>query len=306
MSSNPACFEADYDLLRTDVGAVIGTREAVSISGPDAAGFLQGQLSQDISALGVGESAPSLLLSPQGKLVAWLRVTVVGEASFVLDVDHGFGGAVAERLEKFKLRTKVDIALEHWGSVSLRGPRSGEIADSYRSPAIPADPVVVRSGWPGVEGFDVLGGGVGLLPGVAEVSRGAFDTVRVEAGVPAMGYELGERTIPAEAGLVEASVSFTKGCYTGQELVARIDSRGSNVARRLRGVLSDAEGIPRGAEMVVGDKVVGSLTSVGWSGVLGSTVALGYVRRGTDPGDEVDIRWDGGSAQGTIRELPLV
>ena len=96
--------------------------------------------------------------------------------------------------------------------------------------------------WGGLAGYDLLGADPVAPDGAVAVSQDDYEAARIEAGFPRHGAELDERTIPAEAGLVEASVSFTKGCYTGQELVARIDSRGSNVPRHLRGLLLSRPG----------------------------------------------------------------
>jgi folate-binding protein YgfZ len=121
-----------------------------------------------------------------------------------------------------------------------------------------------------------------------------------------MGAELTEATIPAEAGqwLIDASVSFTKGCYTGQELVARVDSRGGNGPRPVRGLLVDGDPAPVGAEVAVDGAAVGTVTSSGRSAALGA-VALAVVGRGTEVGAAVEIRWPGGSTQGTLAALPL-
>ena len=121
-----------------------------------------------------------------------------------------------------------------------------------------------------------------------------------------MGAELTEKTIPAEAGIVARTVSFTKGCFTGQELVARIDSRGGNVPRHLRGVVVDEATPPVGASLIVGDREVGTLTSVapGPAGV--GVVALAYVRRDVDPPAGVEVRWEGGTAAARVETLPLV
>jgi folate-binding protein YgfZ len=143
---------------------------------------------------------------------------------------------------------------------------------------------------------------------VPEVGLDAHEAVRVECGVPRMGRELTEATIPAEAGqwLIDGSVSFTKGCYTGQELVARIDSRGGNVPRHLRGVVVEGEVPPVGATVVVGDAEVGTLTSVVQSIALEAPVALAYVSRKVEPATGAEVTWDGGHAAARIESLPLV
>jgi folate-binding protein YgfZ len=131
--------------------------------------------------------------------------------------------------------------------------------------------------------------------------------VRIEAGIPVMGREIDEGTIPAEAGVVDMSVSFTKGCYTGQELVARIDSRGGNVPRRLRGVvLGDGTVPPLGATVQSEGKEVGRLTSVAFSPRLDAPVALAYVRRAVEVPTEVVVQWEGGTSSARVEALPLV
>jgi folate-binding protein YgfZ len=140
---------------------------------------------------------------------------------------------------------------------------------------------------------------------VGEGTLEQYEALRIECGVPAMGRELTDRTIPAEAGqsVIDRSVSFTKGCYTGQELVARIDSRGGNVPRRLRGLVLDGEGLPApGAAVRVGDDEVGTVTSAAWSDRLDAVIALAYVKR------DVDVP-TGGSVDGRvarIETLPLL
>jgi folate-binding protein YgfZ len=230
------------------------TTDRVRVSGPDAEAYLQGQLSQDVAALPVGASAPSFLLEPTGKVSAWMQVQRDAPDAFTLSVDGGWGAAVAERLGRFKLRTKVDIE--------------------------PLEPVADERP----------------------------EDERIAAGIPRMGAELVPgQTIPAEAGqaLIDRSVSFTKGCYTGQELVARIDSRGGNVPRHLRSIVLDAPvAVPAGADIEVDGKVAGRLTSVAWSPARQATVALGYVARAVQPPVEATLRWEAGEAPARVLPLP--
>ena len=287
----------DYARLRDGTGAVWLDRDAVRVAGPDAATFLDGQLSQDLKPIEVGAAAESLLLQPQGKVVAYLRVSRIGDDDFVLDTDAGFGEAVVERLTRFKLRTKADVALlPDWRCLAIRGERAHEV--SY---GVDAD-------WPGLPGVDLLGNDVDVPPGIELCSLDAYAAVRIEAGVPEMGAELDERTIPQEAdGLVERAVSFTKGCYTGQELVARIDARGSNVARHLRGVAIDSrDAPPPGADLHDDGGAVGALTSVAFSPGLNATVALAYVARRVPDSADVTVQWDGGTVAARVSPLPLV
>ena len=248
-------------------------RDVIIVSGPDTEAFLQGQLSQDCAALRVGSSAWSLLLQPQGKIDAWLRVSRTDDDRFLLDLDAGAGSAALERLQRFKLRTACELVLETWTVVAVRG-RGSAALDVVDAPGLE---VAAPSEWPGVDGVDLLGRHVEVPPGLDTAGPSALESLRILSGVPAMGAELDARTIPAEAGIVERSVSFTKGCYTGQELVARIDSRGGNVPRRLRGIISRSDdALPVGAEIVVAGETVGAITSA--EGAVG----LGYVKRSVD------------------------
>lgn len=257
--------------------AVRVARDVVRVSGPDAVSFLQGQLSQDIARLDVGACAWTFVLQPQGKVDAWFRVTRLAEDEYLCDVDGGWGAAIVTRLQRFKLRVKVDIELLDWQCVAVRGVAASAV-DEVACGALVAAPVE----WVGTFGVDLLGSTVVVPQGVREADRLAYDTWRVAVGMPAMGAELDESTIPAEAGVVDISVSFTKGCYTGQELVARVDSRGNRTPRNLRRIVlpesRDDATFASGAELLAGDgHPVGVLTSV--AGAL----ALAYVRREVEP-----------------------
>jgi folate-binding protein YgfZ len=286
-----------YRTLRESAGAVDLARDFVRVAGPDAVTFLQGQLSQDVAALAAGASTWALLLQPQGKVVALLRVLRVGDEELVLETDAGFGPAVIERLNRFRLRVKADLDPLDWRCVAVRGPRSHELVGA------PEGGVVAD--WPGLPGVDLVGGSPAAPAGAPACSLEAYEAVRIEAGIPVMGRELDESTIPAEAGVVDRSVSFTKGCYTGQELVARIDSRGGNVPRHLRGLVLAAEA-PAGATLRADGKDVGVVTSVAWSPGLDAPVALAYVRRAVEPPAEVEVVWDGGTSSARVEALPLV
>ncbi len=289
----------DLPDLRTTLGAAPIRRDVVRVHGPDAVAFLQGQLSQDVAALAVGASAPSLLLQPTGKVDAWLRVARMGDDDLLLDVEDGFGSVVYERLRRFKLRTKAELEPAAWSGLALRGPGAHDVA-------VPAGAVGLDAGWPGVAGVDLLAVGELALAGVPLVDRAALDALRIECGVPAMGAELTVATIPAEAGawLIAASVSFTKGCYTGQELVARIDSRGGNVPHPVRGLLVEGEPAPVGADITADSRSVGTVTSSAASSTLGA-IALGIVGRALETGQSVELCWEGGRTTATLAELPL-
>lgn len=313
--SDVAVVAADYARLRHGAAALWLSRDVVAVHGPDALGYLQGQCSQDVASLAVGAGVPALLLSPQGKLDAFVRVTRTGDDVFVVDVDGGFGEVVVARLTRFRLRVKVDIEPLSWRCLALRGPQiAAGGAGGGAEVVAPAGGVVVPAGWGAVRGVDLLGEQPVLPDGVALCDPAAWEAVRIEAGVPLMGAELDGRTIAAEAGLVQAAVSFDKGCYTGQELVARLDARGSRVARRLRGVVAAASpgrsgpAVTAGAAVEVDGRSVGTVTSSAWSPGLEATVCLAYLHRSVElpcPVRVVDEA-DGTAVVGEARELPLV
>lgn len=324
-------LEEGYRALREVAGASYWERDVVRVFGPDAASYLQGQTSQDVVKLATGEWAWALVLQPQGKLDAFVRVHRAGPDEFLLDSDSGTAEALVTRLLRFRLRTKVDVEALSWQFLAVRGPA----AFPPPTGSVPGTAVIGFS-WGGLEGYDLAGPtpGAANLPtlAVASVPPEAFDALLVEAGFPRHGTELDERTIPAEAGLVEAAVSFTKGCYTGQELVARIDSRGNNVPRRLWGLVADAPVAPgdqlyatgpgevpppgsggsetseatTGTTGPAGPRAVGRVTRAAVSPRLGP-VALCYLGRGIEAGATV---WAQPGAPGPavaarVRPLPM-
>jgi tRNA-modifying protein YgfZ len=290
--------------LRTTLAWFPEGRDVVRAAGPDAIEYLQGQLSQDIGALAVGSSARSFVLQPMGKVDAWVRVTRTGADEAVLDVDAGHGDALMARLRRFLLRTKADVDPLDWRAVALRGPGAAAAVPV----ATGGDVLVVPAGWPGVDGVDLVGRAVEPPPGMPEADPSAYESLRIRSGVPRMGAELTEATIPAEAGqwVIDASVSFTKGCFTGQELVARIDSRGGHVPRRLRGLaVGAAERPPVGAPVVVDGAEVGKVTSVAPAPGTDQGVALAYIGRGVTPPAAAEVRHGGGALPVTIVDLPM-
>lgn len=311
---------SSYELIQAGACALVTSRDALVVAGPDARSWLQGQLSQDLGPLGAGQSAETLVLSPQGKVDVYGRVTILGDDVVLLDTEPGFGEVLSERLRRFRLRVKAELESGTIRCVAVRGPGAREALAAWglQSGGIvgSAPPESLRDGWvvavpvnwAGLSGFDVLASPEAPEVALGEVAVGdpaAFEAARIEAGVPVMGRELTDKTIPQEAGeLVEHTVSFTKGCFTGQELVARLDARGGNVARRLRGVVMDQSGIPEvGATLSSDGREVGRLTSTAFSPGLMTTVALAYVRRDVVPPAGVVVA--PGETPAEIRELPL-
>jgi folate-binding protein YgfZ len=306
MTAAVAPDPAQYDALRRGVGARRFARDVLEVSGPDAGSYLDGQCSQDLVALRAGDATWSLVLEPDGKLCALVAVGRLDDTRYVLATEAGFGAALAARLARFKLRTKADIRPLPWQAVGVRGKGA-------RSPAATTDLVVVPAagGW---HGFDLLGEDPSPSAPADAVwcDEAAWEAYRVESGVPVMGRELDERTIAPEADLVPWTVSLTKGCYTGQELVARLDARGNRVARRLCTVVFDPEvGIDpsrlAGAGLVADGKDAGAVTSAAWCPSVGAIGGLAMVRRAVPVGSMVEVHVPGGPLeQARVSPAPLV
>jgi tRNA-modifying protein YgfZ len=301
-------------------------RGAVLVEGPDGLKFLQSLLSQDLDTLADGQGAHALLLQPQGKLDTDLRFLRVGDTAW-LDCEVGRGEGLAASLRRFKIRIKAEVIdrTGQWGCLTLRGPDVVARLAAAGAPPLPAEQHghvpwgtgesrLVRADWPGGQpGADVVGPVEELArlwatlvdAGFTRAGLTAYETARVRAGVPRQGWDIDEKTIPQEAFLELDAVSFTKGCFLGQELVCRIDSRG-HVNKLLRALAIGEGGIdttpPVGAGIVVGDKEVGALTTVARS--EDGVVALGYVRRDVDVPADVVVRWDGGEAPAVAAALP--
>ena len=253
------------------------------ITGADALTYLQSQISQDIRGLADGASLYTFVLQPAGKVDALARLTRVSAEELLVDTDAGFGEVLAARLNRFKIRVKVDIAVLPWTCIAIRG------AVAPVDGALPA--------WGREDAFDLLGEHPEPPAAIRHGTAAELLVERLEAGWPAMGAEVTETTIPAETGVAAFAVSFTKGCYPGQELVERMDSRGSTAprfVRRLRGEGSAAVG----DEVSLQGKVVGALTSVadtdaGW-------IALASIARVAQPGDAVAVATADGPCDSTV------
>jgi folate-binding protein YgfZ len=298
----------EYASLWRGAAVVEGLHDVVWVRGPDAVEFLDGLLSQSISSLEPGMAAPSLLLSPQGKLRATLWVLRDHQAVGLV-ADAGRGEIVAGDLGRFRIRVAVEITPGSEPVVAVIGPDGAALVAEAPAPAtwVAGGEGVVVADLPfrlgGPPRIVVIGADLAEAP---RAGRQAYDALRVEVGEPVMGVDLDDTTIAQEADLVDGAVDLAKGCYLGQELIARIDSRG-HVNRRLRGVVVRTNVLPPTGARVVADEVsVGTLTSVAESLELRAPVGLAVVRREVEPGTAVTVEWDGGgAAPAVVASLPL-
>lgn len=295
----------EYAALRDHAGVVRNLHELVWVRGVDAVSFLDGILSQDVAEARPGDVVRSFLLQPNGKLeaLAWL---LVGTEEVGLLVDDGLGEQVGNVLGRYRIRVKAVIEREERPLTEVWGKGA--------SGALSAAGLPVPEGWSNTDDGLVAHVPLGSLPRyivvgaeVGGTAAGALAAraIRVEAGEPVMNRDVSSSTIPQETGLVPSAVSFSKGCYVGQELVARIDTRG-HVNRRLVGVVIEHNVVPPdGAKLVAGGKEVGTLTSPAESLTLRAPIGLALVRREVEAGDQVSVEWSGGSTSARVLDVPL-
>ena len=296
MSGTPTVeLDAQYRQLREECGLVErADRGLLIVSGPDAADYLQGQLTNDTEAIEPGKWAYAALLDRKGHMQADMRVLRPGEGPELwLDLEPEGLAAASRHLGMYKIGREVEVAdaSDEHVLLSLVGPRATEFARAVEAATLRIDdgvdlivPIAKR---------DRIHAAL-LDAGAVEVSPEAAEIVRIEAGRPRFGAEMGTETMPAEAGIVEQAVSFTKGCYIGQETVARLHYKGKP-NRHLRGLRFSSPAQP-GESLVLGEKEVGTVGSAALSPALGP-IGLAILRREAEPGATVTVGEDGVTAE---------
>ncbi len=255
-------------------------RGFVGVRGPEAAGFLQRIVSNDVEALPAGESCDALLLTPKARVIAPLRVFRRAENDFLLITEPELADTVSTRLLRLRFAAKVEIEVESHDSYVL-------FADERPSAACVATPDYGVTAW---EVLDAM-----PPPEAARLADDDVELLRIEAGTPFYGREIDDRVLPAEAGLVDRAVSLTKGCYPGQEPIARLHYRGrANRGLRILALDGD-EPPPYDAELLLDGKSVGRVTSAA-PRHEGGFLALAFVRREV-PGEAVMNVAGGGTAR---------
>jgi folate-binding protein YgfZ len=260
------------------------TPDLVWFRGADTIRFLNDLISQEIAGMQPGRVSRSLLLGPQGKLdhILWV---LRGDDEVGLITDQGRGEELVTTLGRYRIR--VDVAIEQ--SEMPLAVVVGETDVESETWSLSDDGLEADISWPGVA-RTLVGGN---RPDLEEGDPGEYESLRIAAGEPRWGVDVDVKTIPQESGLVGSTVDFTKGCYLGQELVARIDSRG-HVNRHLRIIEIAGAGAEPGTPLEAGDKKVGTLTSVA------DSIGLALVRRELTPGDPVSVA----GFDAVIREIP--
>jgi folate-binding protein YgfZ len=307
--------------LRSGTGLVdLSAREVVRVSGPDRVSFLHGMVTQDVRGLAEGAVASAALLTAKGAMVSDARVVRRAEDLLLL-VEPGFGGPVLEALSRYLISEDAELAdaSAEFGQLTLVGPRAEGLARDALRLAAPTDGELQRfevegaSGWALPQGLLLPGVDLlvpaGSLPAIVDrlLAAGAgpagfeaLEVLRVERGTPRFGADMDEKTIPLEARL-ERALNYQKGCYIGQEVIARATFRG-HMNRHLVGLSFDVPPAPR-SELFRGERRVGWVTSAVESPRFGA-IGLGYVHRDVEqPGTALTLT--GGTGRATVRALPF-
>jgi folate-binding protein YgfZ len=292
----------------TEAAGVVDRSERgkLALTGPDAKTFLQGQVTNDVEGLEPGRGCYAAFLTHKGKMLGDLRVLDFGD-ELLLDTERSALQELFNMIRRFKVGSEVELhkrTLE-MGLLSLVGPEARRVAGADRLGSAEHDNVRAEIGGRPVVlvatdlGVDVLTqaadtDAVRAALEAPDVPEAVAEIVRVESGRPRYGIDVDDGVIPQEAGLNDRAVSFTKGCYVGQETVARLFYRGKP-NRHLRGLRLTADAVP-GEELRLGEKVVGKLASVVVSPTHGP-IALALVRREAEPGTTVAVGADGAPAE---------
>ena len=314
----------------------LSCRGRLCLTGSDRKRFLNGQVTNNVHDLKAGEGCYAALVTAKGKMLSDLNIYLL-ENEILLDFEPGYGEAIARRLEKYIIADDVQIVdvAPHYGLLSVQGPRAGdiirhldwgvELPPSLMSFAIKKDPVLgeiylMNQPRVGTSGYDVFAP-IGAVRAVADQlmiaakSVGgilcgwqALEMARIEAGIPRFGVDMDESNLPPETGLETRAISYSKGCYIGQEVIARIRTYGQ-VAKALRGLrlADDLKQVPiKGDKLFKDGKEAGYITSALASPTFHANIALGYVRRGANQiGTELRLHAADGETEVRVAPLPF-
>jgi folate-binding protein YgfZ len=333
-----------YEIALHQVGlSDRSTRGVVKVTGADRTSFLHGLLTNDIKALTPGRGCYAAWLTPQGRMITDMRVLVLDE-QILLDVRAVDAATIATRLEQLVFSEDVQarditrevsrmqlvgpdapqavvaaLASPTPGSTRLEGLARWSEYENARVSSNDGEIVVARDDELGVMAYDIHVDGPGHVAaarglweslqqrGIATLNNETIETLRIEAGRPLFGVDMDQETIPLEAGIEERAISFSKGCYVGQEVIVRVTSRGQGrVVRRLVGLTLDGRRVPEhGDPLSAGEREIGRITSATHSPALGVPIALGYVHRDfVDPGTSVKVGRDA-FATAVVTSLPF-
>lgn len=326
---------AEHRAVRQSVGlADLSHRGKLRVTGDDRVKWLQSVISNDILPLQPGQGRYSSFLSHKGKMLAYFRVYMQPDSVMLEDVGE-VGDATYVALRKFLLygtKAKMENCAESWGLLLVSGPKSAQVMKTaFGTDVADLKPVdfisatiggqttlVIRTEETGERDYALLLPADGVVPawnrlietgtplGIKPLGSQALEALRIEAGIPKAGPDLNEEIVPPEADLEGKAFSLSKGCYPGQEVVARMDTYG-NVRRKLVGlVLREGAIPPKGAKLFSGDREVGWISSAARSPQLDAVIALGFpLRDFSIPDTALTIAVEGKRVEATVAALPF-
>ena len=329
----PAVSAPAYDATRHRAAFLDRShRGRIVVSGTERASYLQGLLTNDVVALKAGQGCYTAYLTPQGRMIADLHVYELGDVMLLMMIG-GVKDSVMAKLDQFIFSEDVQLGdvTDTFAQLAIVGPDAATMVASLvggvsaaalcemaehgnaRGEWAGGAAIVTRVTDTGEPGFDLYverahAGALKaalLVAGVVELDEPTAEAIRIESGMPLFGRDMDGETIPLEAGIESRAISFSKGCYVGQEIVIRVLHRGhGRVARKLVGLTLDGDQVPdAGAVIRSGDREVGHVTSSTASPVLKRPIALGYVHRDfLEPGTKVIV----GEQSATVTSLPFV
>jgi folate-binding protein YgfZ len=304
-------FSPDGYRALTEHAAVVrrGDRGVLAVTGADRLTWLQGLLTNDVLALPLDGVCDAAYLTPQGRMITDLRVFNLRDRA-MLDVPASLAESLQVRLDGLLFSEEAQIANQsaELQIIEVHGPQAAAMVDGLGMTRDDAFDV------PGFTAFSPVADAAGVIQtlttrGAVETTLETLDILRLEAGRPAFLVDMDEHTIPLEAGLEQRAISFSKGCYVGQEVIVRVTHRGGGrVARKLVGLRLSKGTIPAGGEPISSDgREVGRLTSAAWSPALESGIALGYVHRDfTAPGTILNVGTPPAQLAGEVTALPFI
>jgi len=327
---------AEHLAVRSGVGVTdLSQRGKLRITGEDRVKWLQSVISNDILPLAAGQGIYSCFLTHKGKMLTYFRVYQSGEALMLEDVGE-IGDFTFSALRKFLLygtKAKMENCAESWGLLLISGPKASDVIKGAWSVDLSAlkpltfvthdtggyHGMMIRTEETGETDIELLIPADGLKEawerlwaagqsiGLKLFGAQALDTLRMEAGLPKAGPDLNEAIVPPEANLEGKAFSLTKGCYPGQEVVARMDTYGS-VRRRLVGLMvADPVVPPKGAKLFSGEREVGWVSSAAQSPSLGKVIAFGFpLRDFTQPGTALTVEINAERTPATVHALPFL
>lgn len=316
-------LDADYRQIREECGLFESEVFILTLSGPDAAEFLQGQVTNDVEAIEPGGGLYALLLDRKGHIQAEMEVLRPEPESFLLITAPGTGPDLERHLRTHSIGHDVEVSSRTEPTIALLGPACHEITGTAplgehrsrtisiagrRMLAVDTDLGLMLLSEDSGDSDTNSDGGTGplveelLSAGAERVGPEAVEIIRVERGVPLFGREMDGENMPAEAGIVERAVSFEKGCYIGQEPVARLHYRG-RPNRHLRGLMLERIAEP-GSPVRTAEREVGQIGSAVVSPALGP-IGLAILRREAGPGDEVLLGEGESATSARVVELPF-